>query len=113
MDITGKVKVIGNTIKVSDNFEKRDLVITTDEQYPQTILIQFSNDRTDLIDKLSIGQTVTISTNLRGREWTNPQGEIKYFNSLDGWRVQTDNKVGDTPLKPVANETEVEDDLPF
>ena len=88
MEITGKVKYISQDIKVSDSFTKRELVVTTDEQYPQHILINFVQDKCDLIDKLVIGDNVKVSINLRGREWVNPQGESKYFNDIQGWRVE-------------------------
>jgi len=88
MEISGKVKYISQDIKVSDSFTKRELVVTTDEQYPQHILINFVQDKCDLIDKLVIGDNVKVSINLRGREWVNPQGESKYFNDIQGWRVE-------------------------
>jgi len=88
MEISGKVKYISQDIKVSDSFTKRELVVTTDEQYPQHVLINFVQDKCDLIDKLAIGDNVKVSINLRGREWVNPQGESKYFNDIQGWRVE-------------------------
>ena len=88
MEISGKVKYISQDIKVSDSFTKRELVVTTDEQYPQHILINFVQDKCDLIDKLVTGDNVKVSINLRGREWVNPQGESKYFNDIQGWRVE-------------------------
>jgi len=88
MVISGKVKYISQDIKVSDSFTKRELVVTTDEQYPQHILINFVQDKCDLIDKLIFGDNVKVSINLRGREWVNPQGESKYFNDIQGWRVE-------------------------
>lgn len=87
MEVLGKVKFVSNDIKVGDSFTKRELVVTTDEQYPQHILINFVQDKVDLIDKLNIGDEVKVSINLRGREWTNPAGEVKYFNDIQGWRV--------------------------
>lgn len=87
MEIKGKVKHISNDIRVSDSFKKRELVVTTEEQYPQHILINFVQDKVDLIDKLVIGQEVTVGINLRGREWTNTQGEVKYFNDIQGWKI--------------------------
>ena len=88
MEISGKVKYISQDIKVSDSFTKRELVVTTDEQYPQHILINFVQDKCNLIDKLVTGDNVKVSINLRGREWVNPQGESKYFNDIQGWRVE-------------------------
>lgn len=87
MQVIGKVKVIGTEVQVSASFKKRELVVTTDEQYPQHIQIEFHQDKCDLLNGLSIGQEVKVSINFRGREWVNPQGEAKYFNSIQGWKI--------------------------
>jgi hypothetical protein len=124
MEITGKIKVINEVQQVSATFKKRELVITTDEQYPQTIMIEFTQDKCDLLNNLAVGAEVKVSINLRGREWTNPQGETKYFNSIQGWRIEklsTEATTTGTPQMPSAEAfepaqtfTEEEhDDLPF
>ena len=88
MEVKGQIKLIGETTVVSEKFSKRELVVTTvSEQYPQDILIQFSQDKCDLLNNLSVGQDVTVKINLRGREWISPQGETKYFNTIEGWQV--------------------------
>lgn len=87
MEISGRVKMIANTQEVSNSFKKREVVITTEEKYPQHILIEFQQDKCDLLNGFQIGEQVKVSINLRGREWTNPQGEVKYFNSINGWRI--------------------------
>jgi len=63
------------------------LVVTTDETYPQHIAIEFNQDKCDLLNGLQLGQNVTVGINLVGKEWVNPQGETKYFNSIKGWRI--------------------------
>lgn len=89
MEVLGKVHNLGESITVSASYEKRELVVKTDESYPQLILIEFSQGKCDdVLDALSIGQDVKVSINLRGREWVNPQGETKYFNTIQGWRVE-------------------------
>ena len=89
MEITGKIKMIGETQTFGNNgFRKRELVITTDEQYPQDILVEFVQDKTDVLDKYKEGQDVKVSINLRGREWISQQGETKYFNTIQGWRIE-------------------------
>ncbi|WGU68217.1 DUF3127 domain-containing protein [Capnocytophaga canimorsus] len=89
MDIQGRVKFIGQTEVFGQNgFQKRDLVITTEEQYPQHIIIQFTQDKCALLDNLQLGQKVNVHFNLRGREWISPQGETKYFNTLDAWKIE-------------------------
>ncbi len=72
----------------ANGFRKREVVVTTDEQYPQHILIEFTQDKCDLLNNYQVGEPVKVSINLRGREWVNPQGETKYFNSIQGWRIE-------------------------
>jgi hypothetical protein len=88
MELIGKVKVVNPEQQISEKFVKRELVITTEETYPQHILIEFIQDKVDLIDKLNPGDEVKVHINISGRLWTNPQGEDKYFNSIKGWRVE-------------------------
>ena len=89
MEIQGRIKTIFATETVGQNaFQKRDLVITTDGQYPQDIIIQFAQGNCALLDNLQIGQIVKVHFNLQGREWTSPQGEVKYFNTVVGWKIE-------------------------
>ena len=125
MNIKGKLVEIFDTVQITETFKKRELVVSTDEQYPQTLSIEFIQDKTDLLNKFEIGQNVKVGINLRGREWENPQTkEIKYFNSIQGWRIELlENSNSDDDLPPLdnlspfepASETNDEDldDLPF
>lgn len=88
MEVIGKLKYIGATTQVSATFSKREVVVVTNEQYPQSILIEFSQDKCSILDNYQVGQDVTVSINLRGREWVNPQGETRYFNSIQGWFIK-------------------------
>lgn len=89
MEIQGRIKTIFATETVGQNgFQKRDVVITTDGQYPQDIIIQFAQGNCALLDNLQIGQIVKVHFNLQGREWTSPQGEVKYFNTVVGWKIE-------------------------
>ena len=119
MEIIGKIKLINETQTFGSNgFRKRELVVTTDEQYPQMILIEFIQDKCDLLDDYQVLQEVKVSINLRGREWINPQGEAKYFNSIQGWSIEGVNssapQQNEEPvnLEP-DNQEQVNDDLPF
>lgn len=125
MEVQGKVKFVDETKTYGSNgFRKRELVVTTEEQYPQHIMIEFVQDKTDLLNQVKEGDSVKVSINLRGREWVNPQGETKYFNSIQGWRIEKqDSEAGSQDMPPVppmdafepANELNEEDhdDLPF
>ena len=119
MEITGKIKVVGPQQQVSPTFVKRELVIATDENYPQSILIEFVQDKVDLLDKYKVGDNVTVSINIRGREWPSPQGEVKYINSIHGWRVQSNAQhqtnqppATQAPPQPYVD-PEADEDLPF
>lgn len=95
MEVQGKLKMIGQTETFGSNgFQKREAVVTTEEQYPQHILIEFVQDKCALLDAYKVGQSVKVGINLRGREWVNPEGETKYFNSIQGWRIDA---VGNQP----------------
>ncbi|WP_394974681.1 DUF3127 domain-containing protein [uncultured Croceitalea sp.] len=125
MEVQGRIKMIGETKTFGNNgFRKRELVVTTEEQYPQHILVEFVQDKCDLLNNYGEGQMVKVSINLRGREWVNPQGETKYFNSVQGWRIenlQQENSTENMPpvppmeaFEPADNiKEEDHDDLPF
>lgn len=88
MELTGTIKSIGETQTTASGFQKREVVVQTQEQYPQPISVEFLQDKVSLLDNCSEGELVKISINLRGREWTSPQGEVKHFNSIVGWRLE-------------------------
>ena len=123
MNISGKVKLINETKEYGSNgFRKREIVLTTQEQYPQNILVEFIQDRTNLLDAFNVGDLVKIDINLRGREWTNDKGEIKYFNSIQGWRIEKVEDEFESQLPPLPTKEDLNiserssnepDDLPF
>ncbi|AUS05620.1 DUF3127 domain-containing protein [Tamlana sp. s12] len=125
MEVQGRIKMVGETQSFGSNgFRKREIVVTTDEQYPQHIMVEFVQDKTDLLNNYQVGQQVKISINLRGREWVNPQGETKYFNSIQGWRIEAlQAEAGGANMPPVPPADAFEpagdlkeddsDDLPF
>ena len=88
MELQGTVKKIGETQTFASGFQKRELVLLTDEQYPQPIQIDFLSDKIDLLNNVSEGESVKVGINIRGKEWTNPQGEEKCFNSIVAWRIE-------------------------
>ena len=124
MELQGKIKMIDETKTYGNNgFRKREMVITTEEQYPQHILIEFVQDKTDLLNSYQVGMNVKVSINVRGREWVNPQGETKYFNSITGWRIENIDQSVSASMPPMPPEDAFEpandlseedhDDLPF
>ena len=124
MELSGKIKWIDETKTYGTNgFRKREVVITTEEQYPQHILVEFIQDKCDLLNSYQVGQDVKIGINLRGREWVNPEGQTKYFNSIQGWRIEVSENPISSEMPPMppppafdppeGESNEVDDDLPF
>jgi hypothetical protein len=105
----GVVKVIRPTQQVSEKFSKREFVVTdsSEPQYPQDIMFEFTQDKTSLLDNVMEGQEVEVSFNLRGREWKSPQGETKFFNTINAFKIDT-NEVA--PATTVVSDDEA---LPF
>ena len=128
MEIQGKIKLIKEVQEISATFKKRELILTTDEQYPQTLSVEFIQDKTDLLNNFEVNQSVKVGINLRGREWENPETkELKYFNSIQGWRIDlldSGTSVSNEDLPPLDSLSPFEpaddnddnqelDDLPF
>ena len=123
MNIKGKILELKDTVQVTDTFKKREFIVEYAEnpQYPEFVKFELVQDKCDLIDNLSVGQEVEVHFNLRGRKWTDPQGEVKYFNSLQAWRIDPvaapDHAAGDpgNTQEPawLDSEDSADDDLPF
>lgn len=88
MQLQGKLIVKKDEQKASDSFTKREIVIETDEQFSQQIQLELHQNNVDLIDAINIGETIKCSINVRGKKYTTPEGEDKYFNTLVCWRVE-------------------------
>ena len=76
--------------QATDSFKKREFVLeySDNPMYPQYVKFDLIQDRVNLVDNIEVGEKIEVTFNLRGREWTSPQGEKKYFNTLDAWRIQ-------------------------
>lgn len=110
MNVQGTIKLIGAEQQVTDKFKKREVVIITDDKYPQHISIEFMQDGCSLLDKYQIGNTVDIGINIRGREWINPKdGEVKHFNTINGWKIDL---IGAPPVVPAPAHVPMIDDAP-
>lgn len=126
MEVTGQLKVKYDTQKVSEKFQKRDLVIATDlnTPYPQFCLFQLNQDKCNILDNFNEGDEIKAQYNLRGRSWDSPQG-VKYFNTLEIWRiekiggsnnsnVQSSNSMNDNSQAPIFNSSiSYDENLPF
>jgi len=121
MKVTGKIHNVGALRVVSGKFKSKDVVIVTEDKFPQYITIQFTQDKTDLVNPEDVGDKVEVSINLRGREWKSPTGEIKYFNTIEGWQINAvagavENKGREALRQTIIHESGFQldaDDLPF
>src|ERR1035437_6575980 len=106
MDITGILKVKSEAQQVSEKFKKREFVLTDNSsQYPQHISFQLTQDKCSLLDQYNVGAEIKVHFNLRGREWTSPKNEIKYFNTLEAWRIEgSSNNSGNTAAATSMND---------
>ena len=111
--IKGKVIVKNDTIKVSEKFSKRTFVVEEPGDYLQLIEVELQQDKCSLIDSIQVGQVIEAHYNLRGRSWTNPQGEVKYFNTIVVWKVDAMAKEMQSTSEKMSIADEVGDDLPF
>ncbi len=136
MELNGAIHKIFDEKAVSASFRKRELVLETDDRYPQKILVEFTQDKCSLLDGFSPGTQVRVSINIRGREWTSPQGDTKYFVSVQGWKIESmsagasdprpqapnsapgfdapgGSSAGDGEVSPFIGSPGTEDDIPF
>jgi single-stranded DNA-binding protein len=127
MEVTGIIKVKYDTNVVSERFKKRDFVLTVEpgSPYPQHVSFQVVQDKVTMLDGFNVGDEVKVLFNLKGREWTSPQGEVKYFNTIDAWRIeklgsgqsqqhtQHNSSSNENTAPPVFNSSSADDDLPF
>jgi len=117
----GKVHAAFGTEQVTQRFRKREFVLELDgeSRYPQYVMFQLTGDRCERLDGIEKGDAVAVEFSLRGREWTSPKGEIRYFNSLEVWSVDRvgegaspgaadPGSPGDDPPPPTDD-----DDIPF
>ncbi len=87
--INGIVKAVRDEEVISEKFKKREFILTdASSMYPQDISFQLTQDKCSLADGFQPNDQIEVSFNIRGREWTSPQGEVKYFNTLEAWRIE-------------------------
>ncbi|WP_269542632.1 DUF3127 domain-containing protein [Cerasicoccus fimbriatus] len=114
-ELTGKVKLVMEEQTFGSGFNKREFVVTTaEEKYPQDIKFETVKDKTSLLDGVSEGDEVTVSFDVRGREWKG-----NYYVNLNAWKIVagSGSKGGsdEPPLDYYDNnaESEEEEDVPF
>lgn len=126
MQLEATITKIMDEQVINDRFKKREFVVQTKEQYPQTLCFEVTQDKTNMLDSYKVGQEVSVEFNIRGREWTPPQGgATRYYTTLQAWRMnpiaagQGAQNSGDfppqgQPFVPQGADSDVlDDDLPF
>lgn len=122
MNITGKLIEKFETQQIKDTFRKREFVVEFAEnpQYPELIKFELIQTNCELLDPFQVGEELNVSFNLKGRKWTDKNGQAVYFNTLQAWRLeraQGSAPAGDTPPPPTQEwqpeNFTPDDDLPF
>ena len=114
-EASGTVRFIGQT-ETKGTFTFRKFVVTTedDPRYPQQIEFQATKGEIGSLDSIMVGDEVTVTFNVRGREWKSPSGDTKYFVTLDAWRIEmTKRATGRGEPVPSAKSQAEIDDIPF
>lgn len=90
MELTAKLLEVEETQQITDSFRKREFVVEYAEnpQYPEYVKFELIQDRVDQINEFKPGQEIKVSFNIKGRKWNDPKGGVKYFNSLQAWRIE-------------------------
>ena len=110
MEISGRIKKINDTKVFSEKFKARSMWLVTNDRYPQTISVEFTQDKVNLLDNFTEGSFVRTAINLRGREWENPKtNEVKVFNTIEGWKIEDDVE----QVTTAEQSPDRDNDLPF
>ena len=119
MQIQGKIHASFDAEQVTQRFRKREFVLELDgaSRYPQFVMFQLTGDRCGELDGFEKGDEVRVEFSLRGREWTSPKGEIRYFNSLEVWSIDRVGEAGSGSPEPDFGDAPPppgdDDDIPF
>ena len=105
----GVLTMVGEVQQVSDKFKKREVWIKTNQQYPQDLSIQLSQEKADLFNQ-KVGDLVRLEVDLRGRKWTNKEGKEMVFNTIECWKWEN---ISENPQTTESQGSDEEDDLPF
>jgi len=105
MNLKGKIKSIGNPKTFDSGFSVRECVVTTDDKYPQDILVKFFKDKIEKLSGYKAGDMVDISINLRGNSYNDKSGNTRYNTDIVGWNIQA--------LETTNSQQQPDRDLPF
>lgn len=128
LSVSGTIIEISDVQQISDTFKKREFVVEYVEnpQYPEFVKFETIQDKCAQLDAYKVGDKLTIQFNLKGRKWTDKTGQVKYFNSLQAWKLEAAGATSQAPdstapeaaplegmSEPGWSSDDKEDDLPF
>lgn len=115
MNIQGKLIEIFDTIQITETFKKREFILQDNKnpEYPEFIKIELIQDKVSLLDSLNLGDEINVLINIKGRKWEDKEGKIKYFNSIQGWKIESENKGINQDNNDINMNQDSSEDLPF
>ena len=115
MNIKGKLIEIFDTVQITETFKKREFIIQDNKnpEYPEYIKVELIQDKVDLLNSLSVGDEINVLINIKGRKWEDKEGNIKYFNSIQGWKIESEKSNMNQENGQENINQDSDDDLPF
>ena len=115
MNIKGKLVEIFDTVQITETFKKREFIIQDNKnpEYPEFVKVELIQDKVSLLDDLKVGDEINVLINIKGRKWEDKEGNIKYFNSIQGWKIETENEGINQENSEDEINQDSEEDLPF
>ena len=115
MNIKGKLVEIFDTVQITETFKKREFIIQDNKnpEYPEFVKVELIQDKVSLLDDLKVGDEINVLINIKGRKWEDKEGNIKYFNSIQGWKIETENEDINQENSEDEINQDTEEDLPF
>lgn len=115
MNIKGKLVEIFDTVQVTETFKKREFIIQDNKnpEYPEFIKVELIQDKVELLNSLNVGDEINVLINIKGRKWEDKEGNIKYFNSIQGWKIESESGNMNQENEQENINQDSDDDLPF
>jgi len=115
MNIKGKLVEIFDTVQITETFKKREFIIQDNKnpEYPEFIKVELIQDKVELLNSLNVGDEINVLINIKGRKWEDKEGNIKYFNSIQGWKIESESGNMNQENEQENINQDSDDDLPF
>ena len=115
MNIKGKLVEIFDTVQITETFKKREFIIQDNKnpEYPEFVKVELIQEKVSLLDNLNVGDEINVLINIKGRKWEDKEGNIKYFNSIQGWKIERENEGINQENSEDEINQDSDEDLPF